>query len=245
MFETQPHLPAKRAHESDPESDGDETNRSRMDFQRTEHITETQAIGDENVNPGCTQPQLPPPLSAEHAALRTDFEIITMVAMERLYHRIMEDISKSTALAVEKSTHQLHSQIASMSAHISQLQQQVFTYQGYAQRTSAPPTAPLAPSKKDGKTKKEKQSANQSAVNTNGNTAPTYTAVAARSAAVPATVGNSDNTKEWTTPRAGGQKKKTVPKLIPIIYPQAEREVTYHFENENLVDSTTTDTDRT
>ena len=250
MFETQPHHPTKRPHESDPESDGDEAdtvNTDRMDFHHTDHITETQAIGDENndLNPEHNLPQLPLPLSADHAALRADFEIITMAAMEQLYHRITEDVSKSTALAIEKSTNHLHGQIASMSARISQLQQQVLTYQRYAQHTPAPLVAPPAPGKKDMKKKKDKQSANQPAVSTVGNAAPTYAAVAAVPVAVSAAVSDSTSTKEWTTLRTGGQKRKTVPKLIPTIYPQAEREVTCHFENENPVDSTTMDTDRT
>jgi hypothetical protein len=210
--------------DSDPDSDSesednDKTDMEQMDFQSTatQYVTETQAIGDENdnIHPEHNLPQLPLPLSADHAALRADFEIITMAAMEQLYHRITEDVSKSTALAIEKSTNHLHGQIASMSARISQLQQQVLTYQRYAQHTSAPLGAALAPGKKDMKKKKDKQSANQAAVNTDGNAAPTYAAVAAVPVAVSAAVSDSTSTKEWTTLRAGGQKRKTVPKTDP------------------------------
>jgi hypothetical protein len=208
-----------------------------MDFQPTDHITPTQAIGDENDHLEYDVPQLPPPLSADHAALRADFEIITMAAMERLYHRVTKDVAKSTALAVERSTDQLNNRIASMSARISQLQQQVLTYQGLVQRTSEVPMVPPAPGKKDTKKKKEKQ-------NTNANTVPTYAVVAAATAAAPVTVDDSTGSKEWTTLKVGGQKKKVAPKLIPTIYPQAEREVTCHFVNEDPADTTIMDTDR-
>jgi hypothetical protein len=229
--------------ESDPESDDeDETNADRMDFQRTEHITSTQAIGDGNDDTDHLS-QLPPPLNAEHAALRADFEIITAAAMERLYNRITKDINKTTALAVEKATDPLHSRIVSMSARIAQLQQQVLTYQGDLRRTFETPVAAPTPGKKDPKKKKEKQTASQANANINGNVNPTYAAVAAAPAAVPATVG-SPTGKEWTTLKAGGQRKTTAPKLIPTIYPQAEREVTCHFESENPADITTMDTDR-
>jgi len=55
-----------------------------MDFQCTEHLTLTQAIGDDNNDDDHELPQLAPPLSPEHAALWADFEIITAAAMENL-----------------------------------------------------------------------------------------------------------------------------------------------------------------
>jgi len=75
-----------------------------MDFQRTEHITSTQAIGDDNNDDDQELPQLAAPFSPEHAALRADYEIIAVTAMENLYNRITKDINKTTALAVEKAT---------------------------------------------------------------------------------------------------------------------------------------------
>jgi hypothetical protein len=128
------HSPMKRPREdSPPGSDADESepDENRIDFQRTEYITSTQAIGDENDGPTYDPLQLLPPVSVDHAALRADFEAITMVAMERLYQRITKDINKSaadTALAVQKTTDQLHGQIASMSTRITHLQQQILTY---------------------------------------------------------------------------------------------------------------------
>jgi hypothetical protein len=236
--------------ESDPESDDeDETNSDKMDFLQAEHVTATQAIGDGNDNPEHGIPELPPPLSAEHAAIRADFEIITMAAMDRLYLRITRDITKSaedTALAVQKTTDHLHGQIASMGARITHLQQQVLAYQGSAQRTpEASATTPTS-SRKEPKKKRENQTVGAAAVNTDGNAGPTYAAVAATPAAVSAVLKESPGTKGWTTLRPGGQKKKNAtPKLIPTIYPQAEREVTCHFGSENPADVTTMDTDRT
>jgi len=105
-----------------------------MDFQRTEHITLIQAIGDDNNDDDQELLQLVAPLSPEHAALRADFEIITATAMENLYNRITKDINKTTALAVEKATGPLHNRITTMSARIAQLQQQVLNFKDEIQR---------------------------------------------------------------------------------------------------------------
>jgi len=125
-FETQPHLPAKLARtESDPESDGDD-----MDLQPAENLTATQSLDDSNESAEYTSLQLPPPLNPEHAALRSDFELITLAAMDRLYHRITADVAKSatdTAMAFQKTTDKLHSQIHSLGARVTQLQQQILT----------------------------------------------------------------------------------------------------------------------
>jgi hypothetical protein len=107
MFETQPHLPVKRAREeSDPESDCEENSditraiMEEMDFQptqHTQHMTETQAIGDTGDIPVFGTPQMPLPLNPEHAAIRADFEIITASAMEQLYQRIIANVNASVA----------------------------------------------------------------------------------------------------------------------------------------------------
>jgi len=71
-------------------------------------------------------------LNPEHAALRSDFEIITMTAMQQLYLRITADIEKSaadTTAALQKNNDQLRNQITSLGARIIQLQQQVLTHQ--------------------------------------------------------------------------------------------------------------------
>jgi hypothetical protein len=207
-----------------------------MDFQSTttQYVTETQAIGDENVNLEYDLPQLSPPLSADHAALRSDFEIITMAAMERLYHRITEDVNKTTALAIKKSNDQLHNQIASMGARISQLQQQVLTYQGLAQRTSQVPMALPSSGKKDPKKKKEKQGGNPNMTTTADHNSPTYAAVATAAVKNSPMPTMTTDQAGWTTLKVGGQKDKKIPtaKLIPTTYPQAEREVTCYFVRE-------------
>src|SRR3978361_2125046 len=180
--ETRSQSPLKRPREDSPpgsESDAEEPDDNRMDFEHAEHITSTQAIGDDNTDGDHELPQLAPPLSPEQTALRADFEIITAAAMERLYHRITKDINKTTALAVEKATGPLENRIVSMGTRIAQLQQQVLTYQQDIQRTLETPAAAPTSGKKDQKKKKEKQMTNQANANTHGNTNPTYAAVAA------------------------------------------------------------------
>ena len=149
---------AKRPREdSDPGSDSETEDNNKadmeqMDFEPTIHVTPTQALEDETELPEYVVPELPPPLNAEHAALRSDFEIITQEAMERLYRRISEDIMKSAAdstIAFQKTTDQLQRQISSMGIRISQLQQQLLSCQKPVHvptTTLAVPTT--APSKK-------------------------------------------------------------------------------------------------
>jgi len=231
---TRPSSPLKRAREeSESGSDGDdEPNLDRMDFLSTDHITETQAIGDDA---GDTPHELPPPLNPEHAALRSDFEIITMTVMQQLYLRITADIEKSaadTTAALRKNNDQLRNQVTSLGARITQLQQQVLTYQG-----AVCATLPVVmPPKKDVKKKKEKQNSNLTATAATGYSGPTYAAVAtaAQIPSVPATT----NTTGWTTLKIGGQKDKKIPtpKLVPTTYPWAEREVTCSFTREEGAD---------
>jgi hypothetical protein len=137
MFETQPHLPIKRAREeSDPESETDD-----MDFQHSENVTPTQALGDANENPNYLEANLPPPLTPEHAALRADLQMITGVAMENLYKRITTDSKKSVDDAVAALMNQLQGQILSLNARVSQLQQQLLACQ---LPTPAPAKTPVA-----------------------------------------------------------------------------------------------------
>ena len=111
--ETRPQSLLKRPREDSPtgsEFGAEEPDNNRMDFQHAEHITSTQAIGDDNTDDDHELPQLAPPLSPEHAALRADFEIITAAAMENLYSRITADIAKSASdatIAFQKTTDQL------------------------------------------------------------------------------------------------------------------------------------------
>jgi hypothetical protein len=223
------HSPMKRPREESPpasDSDEGESDENRMNDDPTYNI-----------------PRLASPLSADHAALRADFEIITAAAMEHLYNRITNDINKTTALAVEKATGPLHIRIATMSARIAQLQQQVLTYHDDVQRVSPIPIVAPASGKKDGKKKKEKQPADRANTNTNGNTSPTYAAIA--TAAQTSPVPMTPDTTGWTTLKVGGQKDKKIPtpKLIPTMYPQAEREVTCYFTREEAPDTTNPEQD--
>jgi len=247
---------AKRLREdSDPESDTEiEDNNTadmdQMDFQSTatEHITGTQALGEADANPNYTEMELPPPLTPEHAAIRADFHIITTNAMERLYNRITAEINKSmkdTTAALKNTNDQLHGQILSLGARVSQLQLQLASCQATIQKTTEIPMAIPLPAKKDPKKKKEKQHISQTTTSATGSNGPTYAAVASTAAALPILTPTTTDTKGWTTLKAGGQKKKmTTPKLIPTIYPKAEREVTCYFTTDNT-DPITTEQDHT
>jgi hypothetical protein len=205
-----------------------------MDFQHSENVTATQALGNSNESPEYASLQLPPPLNPEHAALRSDFELITLAAMDRLYHRITADVAKSaadTAIAFQKTTDKLHSQIHSLGARVTQLQQQILTYQ---RPVSTPVAATaMAPAKKILRktlTKKGTSGDTASTATATGNATPT---VAVTMPQVPPT-----NTRGWETVPPKPQKPKaTPPKLIPTNYPQAEREVTCYFQN-NDADNT-------
>jgi hypothetical protein len=190
-----------------------------MDSQPTStpYITETHAIGDENVNLGFGIPQLAPPLSADHEVLRSDFEIISIAAMEHLYHRVTEDVNKTTAIAIKKSTDRLYKQIASLGTQISQLHQQILTYQ---HTISTPVTAPaMAPAKKILRTTLTKKAASGDTAGTATATANSTSTVVSATPQMPPT-----NTRGWETVAPKPQKPKVaLPKLIPTNSPQAER----------------------
>jgi len=234
-FATRPHSPTKRPREDSDSENGAESEAdvSTMDFQPTAHVTATQVLGDKTELPDYAAPELSPPMSTEHAAIQSDFEIITLAAMERLYTRITADIAKSaddTTIAFKKSNDQLHSQVTMMGARISQLQQQVLTCQGLIWHPSETPVVPPTSTKKDQKKKKDKQAAGQVNATVHGNTNPSYAAVAATAPTSPVQAATTTTT-EWTTLKIGRQKDKrvTTAKLIPTTYSQTEREVTCHF----------------
>jgi len=89
----------KRARKDiDPESDYDDNDdMDRINFLEAENVTATQAIGDDTTHHEHDIPQLPAPLSPEHAALHSHFEIIMLTVMKQLYSRITADIEKSAA----------------------------------------------------------------------------------------------------------------------------------------------------
>jgi len=203
-----------------------------MDFQHAMNISAIQTLGEETQLPGYVAPELPPPLNAEHAALRADIEIITQAAMERLYSRVAEDIMKAaadTATAFKKSTDQLHSQINSLGSHVIQLQQQLLTYQHPVQVPTTTPAVPVAvPAKKVLKLKLAKNNAGADVAG-GSTTATTDTIPQVPSTAPPTPTVNS---RRWETVQTGAKKTKAaIPKLITTKYPQAEREVTCHFCN--------------
>jgi len=225
------HSPAKRLREDSDSENGDNSvlDMDEMDFQQAENITATQAIGEGNEEFGQGTSELPPPLSPEHAALRSDFETITRVAMEHLYTRITADIAKSAADATinfQKTTDQLRSQISSLGTRVTQLQQQILVYQRSAQQ---PVTVPVAPPIKKilKKTLTKKNPTGEDAARGTATTDNTVMGIPVAKSSAPST-----NTRRWETVPSGVLKQKPpTPKLIPTKYPQAEREVMCHFLN--------------
>jgi len=222
-------LPVKRAREdSDSEnSNNGDTDTDEMDFEQTQHMTATQALGGTDDIPEFGSPQLPLPLTPEHAAIRADFEAITSSAMEQLYRRITTDINASVTentAAFLRTNSELRQQISLLNTRITQMQQQLAN-----QNTpQSPPTAPaVAPIKKVLKKKLERKNTGENTTGTANTTDETTSQV------LPATSQNpSTNPRRWET--VPPKPKISSPKLIPTKYPQAEREVTCHFHNDNI-----------
>jgi len=219
--------PMKRPRtESGSENDTDgESEMDAMECQPTQHITATQAIGDVVDELPTVNPTMTPLLSPEHAAIQADFEIITATAMEQLYSRITAKISTSVAATFQKTTSHLNQQIGLLNAHITQMQQQLLTNQN---STLPPQTTPItAPTKKIFKTKLEKKNTSEHQARTSIVSA--ISDITESSTTPPTPV---SNTRGWETVKGTGQQKQknTSPtKLIPMIYPQVEREVSCHF----------------
>ena len=215
--------------DSDPESDSENKDNTeadtmeQMDFQTTatQHITSTQVLGDANDNPGYLGSELPPPLTPEHVALHTDFQMITGLAMDRLYERFNATLGKTTS--------QLQGQILSLNARVSTLQGQLLACHATTQHTAAKMMADPLPAKKDPKRKTEKPNTNQTASNPTANNGPTYAMVASTITLSPTPALSHTDTRGWTTLKVEGGKKTTTPKLIPTIYLKAEREVSCYF----------------
>ena len=101
-----------------------------MDFQPTQHIPETQAIGGDANEFANTAPQMEAPMSPEHAALRVDFEIITNNVMEQLYRTISTEIKQLFAkndVTIHNATNELSKQISSLGTRVTQIQQQLLS----------------------------------------------------------------------------------------------------------------------
>jgi len=152
--------------------------------------------------------------------------------MERLYIRITEDIVKSVkksdenaAIAYKKTTDLLHSQISSLGSRVTQLQQQLLVYQKPVQPPTTAPTAALA--KKILKLQLTKKTSSEGAAATAAagvaDTIPQLPTITPQNP--------SANTRGWETIPLKLKTKASTPKLIPTKYPQAEREVTCHFQS--------------
>jgi len=259
--------PAKRAREendtdSDSDADSDdsedegreEDDSNAMDFQHTEHVTATQAIEGDMDEPTSTAPQMAAPLSLEHAALRADIEIITSNLLDQFARTISAEISVLFAqnnTTFQFATNSLTKQIATLGTRVTQMQQQLLSAaQGPA--TTAKPTGgpsnngpnPKKERKRKGKGATEnKYNANSPPTN-NGTNIRTYADAAKAPTAQPhpptehAT--HATNVEGWENLRKKTQAKKpAMPKLIPTMYPQPEREVTCHFPAATPAEATT------
>ena len=229
-------LPIKRARmDSDSEnSNNGEADMDKMDFEQTQHMTATQALGGTDDIPEFSSPQLPLPLTPEHAAIRADIEAITASAMEQLYRRITTDINASVTgntAAFLRTSSELRQQITMLNGRVTQMQQQLLVYQNASQPPAA--TTATAPAKKILKKTLGKKNTSEDSTRTTTNTGGIAVPAPPSEKETPAT-----NTRGWETVKSGGQQKKaTPPKLIPTIYPQAEREVMCHFLGENINNS--------
>jgi len=249
--------PTKRAREendTDSDSDSDshdsedegreEDDDNAMDFQHTEYITATQVIGGDIDEPASTALQMAAPLSPEHAALRADVEIITSNLLDQFARTISAEIAVLFAqnnTTFQIATNGLTKQIATLGTRVTQMQQQLLSVaQGPA--ATAKPTGdqsnsspnPKKERKKKGKGAAEnKQNVNSPPTN-NGTSIRTYADAAKAPTAQPCPptehATHATNVEGWENLRKKTQAKKpAMPKLIPTMYPQAEREVTCHF----------------
>jgi len=259
--------PAKRAREendtnSDSDSDSDdsedegreEDDDNAMDFQHTEHITATQAIGGDVDEPASTAPQMASPLSPEHAALCADIEIITSNLLDQFARTISAKISVLFAqnnTTFQTATNSLTKQIATLSTRVTQMQQQLLLSAQGPAATTNPTRGPsnIGPNPKKERKRKgkgateNKYNANNPLTN-NGTSTRTYADTTKAPIAQPhpptehAT--HATNVEGWENLKKKTQgRKPSTPKLIPTMYPQAEREVTCHFPTASPTEAAT------
>jgi len=167
------------------------------------YVEHCQTHGDAVDNPGYLGSELPPPLTPEHAALRADFQMITGLALERLYEGF------NTTL--EMTTSQLQGQILSLNARVSILQGQLLACHATTQHATAKTMADPLPAKKDPKRKKEKPKTNQTASNPTANNGPTYAAVASTMTLSATPALSHADTRGWTTLKVGVGKRQLHP----------------------------------
>jgi len=155
--------------DSDSDSDSDdsedegreEDDDNAMDFQHTEHVSTTQAIGDDLNKPTSTAPQMAAPLSLEHAALRADIEIITSNLLDQFARTISAEISVLFAqnnTTFQIATNSLTKQIATLGTRVIQMQQQLLSATQGPAATAKPTGSPsnTGPNPKKEKKRKEK-----------------------------------------------------------------------------------------
>jgi len=191
-----------------------------------------------------TAPQMAAPLSREYAALHADIKIITSHLLDQFARTISAEISVLFAqnnTTFQIATNSLTKQITTLGTQVTQMQQKLLSAaQGPAtttKPTGGPSNIGLNPKKermRKGKGVTEnKYNANNPLTN-NGTSTRTYTDAAKTQTVQPhpptehATY--ATNVEGWENLKKKTQgRKPTTPKLIPTMYPQAEREVTCHY----------------
>jgi len=215
-----------------------------MDFQHTEHVAATQAIGGDMDESTSTAPQMAAPLSPEYTALHADIEIITSNLLDQFARTISAEISELFAknnTTFQKATNSRTKQIATLGTRVTQMQQQLLLAAQGPAATAKPPGVPsnIGPNPKKERKRKgkgateNKYNANNPPTN-NGTITRTYADAAKTPTAQPhpptehATY--ATNIEGWENLKKKTQERKSAtPKLIPTMYPQAEPVVRCHF----------------
>jgi len=194
-----------------------------MDFQPTEHITKTQAIGDDSRNPNSTAPQMAAHLSPEYTALCADIEIITSSVLEQFAQTIFTEITELFAknnTALQNSTNSLTKQIASLSTRVTPMQQQLLSAGWGAATTTKSPQglsntniSPKKERRRKGRRATDKNPNHNSLATNTGPNTYTYANAARTPPAQPhlptEQATHATNTEGWENLRKKSQGKKT------------------------------------
>jgi len=197
---SRPSSPSKRPREendsdsdSDSDDDDEEEEADKMDFQPTDHVTETQAIGDNNNTPP-ERPQLSTPQDPTHAALQADMEYYYQRLSESLFNTITHEINRAIINAtapLHRTIGNLTTQLTTINNWVAQIQQQTLRNQPRAQQPDTNTNAtPSNPGPAGGKKEKRRKNNNNNGGKTNNTTTDT---------SGPAAAQNDDATTKATT----------------------------------------------
>jgi len=204
--------------------------------------------------PTSTAPQMAAPLSPEHAALHADIEIITSNLLDQFARTISAEISVLFAqnnTTFQITTYCLTKQIAILGTRVTQMQQQLLWAAQSPAATAKPTRGPsnISPNPKKERKRKGK-GATENKYNTNNPLTINGTSIHTYADATKAPIAQphpptehatyATNVERWENLKKKTQgRKPATSKLIPTIYPQAEREVTGHFPAASPAKATT------